>query len=69
MPLPQDDLSYGGSACGDDGIFWFDQQGGYHQSCVTAATVMIESSPLSLKAIEMPAQPMDPKILAQMKKK
>lgn len=69
IPMPQDDLSYGGSACGSDGIFWFDAQGGYHQSCVTAATVMIESSPLSLKAIEMPAQPMDPKILAKMKQK
>lgn len=69
VPMPQDDLSYGGSACGDNGIFWFDVQGGYHQSCVTAATVMVESSPLSLKAIEMPAQPMDPKILAKMKKK
>lgn len=66
VPMPQDDLSYGGSPCGSDGIFWFDAQGGYHQSCVTAATVMVESSPLSLKAIEMPAQPMDPAILKKL---
>jgi hypothetical protein len=69
IPMPQDDLSYGGSPCGDDGIFWFDEQGGYHQACVTAATVMIESSPLSLKAIEMPASAMPAGILAAMKKK
>lgn len=69
LPMPQDDLSYGGSACGDHGIFWFDVQGGYHQACVATATVMIESSPLSLKAIEMPNSPMDPKILKQFHQK
>ena len=69
LPMPQDDLSYGGSPCGDQGIFWFDAQGGYHQACVTAATVMIESSPLSLKAIEMPASPMDPEILKKLHRK
>lgn len=69
LPMPQDDLSYGGSACGDDGIFWFDMQGGYHQACVTSATVMVESSPLSLKAIEMPASKMDPKILKKLHQK
>lgn len=69
IPIPQDDLSYGGSECGDDGIFWFDIQGGYHQACTTGATVMIESAPLTINAIKMPAQPMDPKILAQMTKK
>lgn len=67
VPMPEDDLSYGGSECGDNGIFWFDEQGGYHQACVAGATVMIESAPLSLNAIELPQSAMDPKILAQLK--
>lgn len=69
VPMPQDDLSYGGSPCGDNGIFWFDAQGGFHEACVTAATVMVESAPLKLSAIEMPASTMDPAILAKMKQK
>lgn len=69
IPIPQDDLSYGSTECGDNGIFWFDEQGGYHEACVAGATVMLEASPLKLSAIELPAQAMDPKILAQMTKK
>lgn len=67
IPIPQDDLSYGGSEFGPNGIFWFDIQGGFHEAGTAGATVMIESAPLSINAIKMPAQPMDPKILDQMK--
>ena len=67
VPMPQDDLSYGGTACGDNGIFWFDEQGGFHTACIAGATVLTESAPLSINAIKLPAQPMDPKILAQFK--
>lgn len=67
IPIPQDDLSYGGSEFGDQGIFWFDMQGGFHEAGTAGATVMIESSPLDLKTITLKAQPMDPKILSQMK--
>jgi hypothetical protein len=69
VPMPEDDLSYGGTECGDNGIFWFDEQGGYHQACVAGATVMIESAPLSLNAIELPQSAMPANILAQMTKK
>jgi hypothetical protein len=69
VPIPQDDLSYGGTEFGDNGIFWFDEQGGFHEAGTAGATVMIESSPLTLNAIKLPAQPMDPKVLAQMNKK
>lgn len=69
VPMPQDDLSYGGTEFGDNGIFWFDEQGGFHEAGVAGATVMIESSPLSINAIKLPAQPMDPAILAKMNNK
>lgn len=69
VPIPQDDLSFGGTEFGDNGIFWFDEQGGFHEAGTAGATVMIESAPLTLNAIKLPAQPMDPKILQQMTKK
>jgi hypothetical protein len=69
VPMPQDDLSYGGTEFGDNGIFWFDEQGGFHEAGTAGATVMIEAAPLKINAIELPAQPMDLKILEQMNKK
>lgn len=41
VPMPQDDLSYGGTEFGNDGIFWFAEQGGFHAAGVAGATVMI----------------------------
>lgn len=63
IDLPQDDLSYGGTEFGDNGIFWFDTKGGFHEVGSGQGLVMIESSPLPLNAIEMPAQAMPQEFL------
>lgn len=67
IDIPQDDLSYGGTEFGDNGIFWFDEQGGFHEAGTAGATVMIESMPLKLSAIELPAQAMPADFLAKLK--